>query len=180
MKGVIDPTFGIVLDAVRSFLAAKEEKRRAELVSLIEKQLGLLERIHSSIIEAMERDVPLLGRTGNAAVLVAGLIGNFYTCLETAFQKISQHFENHLEPSRWHADLLEKMTLKLEGIRIAAVSEGNFGALLELQKFRHFRRYYFEMEYDWDRLDFLLKKLETAHPLALVDQKRFAAFVRSL
>lgn len=98
------------------------DKMNAELVGLIEKQLFQLGRIHSSIADAIGRDVPLLGRTGNAAVLVAGLIDNYYTCLETAFQKISQRFENHLEPARWHADLLVKMTLKIEGVRIPAPS----------------------------------------------------------
>jgi len=152
----------------------------AELVGIIERQLTLLDRIRSSVGGAVEHDIALLGRTGNAAVLVAGLIDNYYSCLETAFQKISQHFENHLEPARWHADLLSKMTLKIDGVRIPAVSEGNYGALLELQKFRHFRRYYFELEYDWDRLDFILKKLESAHPLAVADLERFIDFLRSL
>jgi hypothetical protein len=156
------------------------DSMNAELVGLIEKQLLQLGRIHSSIAGAVEHDVPLLGRTGNAAVLVAGLIDNYYTCLETAFQKISQHFENHLEQARWHADLLSKMTLRIEGLRIPAVSEDNYGALLELQKFRHFRRYYFELEYDWDRLEFLLKKLESAHPRAVSDLERFVGFLRSL
>ncbi|MGA2545359.1 MAG: hypothetical protein ABSF43_02335 [Rectinemataceae bacterium] len=156
------------------------DHRNAELVGIIEKQLILIERIHSSLALAMEHDVPLLGRTGNAAVLVAGLIENYYTCLETAFQKISQHFENHLETAKWHSELLLKMTLKIAGARIPAVSEGNYGALLELQKFRHFRRYYFELEYDWDRLDFILRKLEAAHPIAVEDLRRFADFVKSL
>jgi len=154
--------------------------RNAELIGIIEKQLKLLDRINESIGQAIGHDVPLLGKTGNAAVLVAGLIENYYTCLETAFQKISQHFENHLEPAKWHAELLMKMTLRLEDVRIPAVSEGNYGALLELQKFRHFRRYYFEMEYDWDRLDFILKKLKSAHPLAVADLLHFVAFLKSL
>ena len=33
-----------------------------------------------------------------------------------------------------------------------------YGQLKELMRFRHFRRYYFELEYDWDKLDFLVKK----------------------
>jgi hypothetical protein len=154
--------------------------RNAELVGIIEKQLTLLGRIRASIGDAVKRDIPLLGRTGNAAVLLAGLVDNYYTCLETAFQKISQHFENHLESAKWHADLLSKMTIKIEGVRIPAVSEGNYGALLELQKFRHFRRYYFELVYDWDRLDFILLKLESAHPVVLADLGRFIDFLRSL
>jgi hypothetical protein len=72
------------------------------------------------------------------------------------------------------------MTLRIEGVRIPAVSEENYGALLELQKFRHFRRYYFELEYDWDRIDFLLKKLKDAHPVAMADLRRFQDFLRAL
>jgi hypothetical protein len=124
--------------------------------------------------------VALLGRTGNAAVMIAGLFENYYTCVETAFQKISQHFENHLEPDRWHAELLSKMTLRIDGVRIPAVSDANYPALLELQRFRHFRRYYYDLDYDWDRLDFLRKKLNAAHPAAVADLGVFLDFLRAL
>lgn len=156
------------------------DPRNAELVALIEKQIRLAQSIRSAIAQAVEHDVPLLGRTGNAAVLVAGLIENYYTCLETAWQKISQRFENHLESGRWHAELLDKMRIRIEGLRLAAVSDENYPALLELLKFRHFRRYYFEMEYDWDRIDFLLKKLDQAHDRALADLRRFVDFLKTL
>ncbi|MDA8426800.1 MAG: hypothetical protein M0Z80_11750 [Treponema sp.] len=156
------------------------DPRNAELAAVIEKQIRLAQNIRSAITQAMEHDVPLLGRTGNAAVLVAGLIENYYTCLETAWQKISQRFENHLESGRWHVELLDKMRIKIEGVRLPAVSEESYPALLELLKFRHFRRYYFELEYDWDRIDFLLKKLEQAHDLALADLRRFVDFLNKL
>jgi len=52
--------------------------------------------------------------------------------------------------------------------------------LIELLKFRHFRRYYFEVEYDWDRLDFLVRKLEHAHPMVQADMERFLKFLRAL
>ena len=155
-------------------------KEKAELISVIERQIGLAERLFAAVEKAEIRDVALLGRTGNAAVLMAGLMENWYSCLESAWQKISQTFENHLAEDHWHTDLLEKMTLSIEGLRAAAVSEENYPALLELLKFRHFRRYYYELEYDWDRLDFLLKKLRQAHPRAIADLRRFQDFLRSL
>jgi hypothetical protein len=151
-----------------------------ELIGVIKKQLVRLESLHDSITQAFDRDVAVLGRTGNAAVMIAGLFENYYTCMETAFQKISQHFENHLEPARWHANLLSEMTLRIEGIRIPAVSESNYPALLELQRFRHFKRYYFDLDYDWDRLDFIHKKVDVAHPVALADLEVFIEFLRSL
>lgn len=154
--------------------------KTTELMSVIKKQLRQAEKLFEATEGAMSRDVPQIGRSGNAAVMVAGLVENYYTCLETAFHKISQHFENHLEPSRWHADLLDKMTLHIEGIRIPAVSEEAFGPLLELQRFRHFKRYYFDLEYDWDRLDFILKKMHQAHPIVKNDLERFLGFLKEV
>jgi len=48
------------------------------------------------------------------------------------------------------------------------------------QKISHFRRYYYELEYDWDRIDYLLKKLRQAHPRAIADLGHFQDFLRSL
>ena len=152
----------------------------AELKASILKNLGTLERQVESLQAALDRDLALLGRTQNAALIVAGLLENYYTCLETAFLRISQFFENTLDPERWHTDLLEKMTLHIEGVRVPAVSQANYPHLLELLKFRHFRRYYFELEYDWDRLDFLVKKMKQAHPGVKQDLDRFLSFLDQL
>ena len=43
-----------------------------------------------------------LGRTPISALIVAGLLENYYTCLETIFLRISQSFENNLNSARWH------------------------------------------------------------------------------
>ena len=152
----------------------------AELKASILKNLGTLERQVESLQTALDRDLALLGRTQNAALIVAGLLENYYTCLETTFLRISQFFENTLDPESWHMDLLEKMTLHLEGVRLPAVSQTNYPNLLELLKFRHFRRYYFELDYDWDRLDFLVKKMKLAHPGVRQDLGRFLAFLDRL
>ena len=148
------------------------------LVSSIEKQLSFADLLYGAVDRAMGEDVPKIGKTANAAVMVAGLIENYYTCLETAYLKISQHFENHLERSHWHADLLDKMTLHIEGVRIAAVADETYSLLKELQRFRHFKRYYFDLEYDWERMDFLLGKLRKAHPLVKRDLNEFLGFLR--
>ena len=66
----------------------------AELKASIRKNLGTLERQVESLQAALDRDLALLGRTQNAALIVAGLLENYYTCLETAFLRISQFFEN--------------------------------------------------------------------------------------
>ncbi len=45
------------------------------------------------------------------------------------------------------------MILEIEGVRKAVISDETYSNLLEFLKFRHFKRYYFEFDYDWDKLE---------------------------
>ena len=151
-----------------------------ELLAQIRAHRGRLEAVYRSMESALDGEIAQLGRTPISALIVAGLLENYYTCLETIHLRISQSFENKLEAARWHDDLLQKMTLEIEGVRTAAVSDEAFPPLFELLKFRHFKRYYFELEYDWDRLDYLVTKLRQAHPLVTRDLERFVRFAAAL
>jgi len=67
----------------------------------------------------------LIGRTANTALIIAGLL------------------ENELSKDHWHADLLERMTIRIEGVRIPAVSESNQAhpvMLSDLERFLAFLR----------------------------------------
>jgi hypothetical protein len=108
------------------------------------------------------------------------VLDNSHTCLETAFLRVSRFFENSLDEKRWHTDLLDKMALRIEGIREQVVSAQAFPLLLELLRFRHFKRYYFELEYDWDKLDFLLAKYQECTGLVRGDLVRFIEFLKAL
>jgi hypothetical protein len=46
-------------------------------------------------------------------------------------------------------------------------------------RFRHFRRYYFELEYDWDKLDYLQKKFTALRGRIPAELGQFKAFLRS-
>ena len=151
-----------------------------EFSALVRAHQQRLEAVRRSIEHALGDEIVQLGKTPRSALIIAGLLENYYTCLETIFLRISQHFENRLDPARWHNDLLQKMTLEIEGVRVAAVSEAAFSPLFELLKFRHFKRYYFELEYDWDRLDYLVAKLRQAHPLVMEGLTRFARFTSAV
>ena len=103
-----------------------------ELIGLISKNIRMLDKLHASTEQVYTNDLELLGKTDRSALMVAGILENYYTCLETIFLRISQYFENNLSPDQWHRDLLEKMTIDIEGIRITAVSEKSYTRLLEL------------------------------------------------
>jgi hypothetical protein len=146
----------------------------------LHKALEVLEGIDRFYETFRSQDLPGLGRKQTSAVVVAQVLDNFYTCLETAFLRISRFFENSLHQKRWRTDLLEKMTLRIEGIRERVVSAESYRLLLELMRFRYFKRYYFELEYDWDKLDFLLAKYQDCKRLVREDLARFIEFLNAL
>ncbi len=99
------------------------------------------------------------------AVLLADILCNTYTCIETILFRISRVFENHLDPNQWHKELLRKMYIDIPNIRKAVLSKNSYQLLDELRRFRHFKRYYYDFDYDWSRLDYLRLIYEKLLPL---------------
>ena len=123
---------------------------------------------------------PAEEKTTEAAIILSEILGNYYTCLETFFLRVSQTFENHLTRESWHRELLGKMILEIPGERPALLSEPAYQATGELLRFRHFKRYYLEFDYDWDRLDLVEKKFETLRVSLKTDFDRFTEFLQQL
>lgn len=149
---------------------------RSEVLALLQelrKSLEVLRKIEE-FYESQRTDIwESPNRTQVQAIVFAEILVNYYTCVETAFFRIAQFFENNLSSERWHQDLLDRMTIELPSIRPRVLSDETQRLLRELLRFRHFKRYYFEFEYDWDRLEFLRKKFEAARPRVLEELNRF-------
>lgn len=158
----------------------KENELIAALVEEIRISRIMLGKIDSFYQEFKDNDLTLLGKKRASAIVMAEIMVDFYTCLETLFLRISQFFENILEKDKWHSDLLHKMILEIEGVRQAVISDETYSILLEFLKFRHFKRYYFEFDYDWDKLEFLEKKYRQLKPLLEEDLKNFEDFLIKL
>lgn len=98
-------------------------------------------------------------------IVIAQILENAYTAVETALLRISQGFDNSLSREKWHTDLLDKMLIEKEGVRPRVLSDESHRLLTELMRFRHFKRYYLELDYDWEKLRFLLSVLRRCLPL---------------
>ena len=123
----------------------------------LESSINVLKRI-SKFYDGHVGKTESKTRSVENAIILSDIVVNFYTCAETAFFRISQFFENTLNQKRWHRDMLKKMTLTIPGIRKRVISDDTFRDLEELLRSRHFKRYYFEFDYDWDRLELLRTK----------------------
>jgi hypothetical protein len=127
------------------------------LIGELESSLSVLKRI-SEFYDGFMQKSESAGRSVENAIVLSDVFVSYYTCLETAFLRISQFFENALDQRRWHRDVLKKMTLTIRGIRRRVISDTSYRDLQELLRFRHFKRYYFEFDYDWDRLELVRTK----------------------
>ncbi len=148
------------------------------LLGEIGKSRSVLSRIAGFYDRYLAETDNARARTTEQAIVLSEILANYYTCLETMFLRISQFFENQLEPEKWHQDLLHKMSLCIEGIREPVISDETGLLLAELLRLRHFKRYYFE--YDWDRIDFLLKKFQMLRPALQIDLDQFTEFLGRL
>ncbi len=158
----------------------KEKTQIETLIGEIDKTLAMIGKIDGFYRDFLENDLALLGRKKTSAVVIAEVLTDFYTCIETLFLRISQFFENALQKDKWHTDLLYKMTIDIRDVRKAVISDETFSILRELLKFRHFKRYYFEFDYDWDKIAFLEKKYNQVKPLIERDLDAFTAFLNKL
>ncbi len=157
----------------------KRNKAVIDLIKIIDKKRSVLQRIDNFYTDFLntqdrtQRDVP-------QAIVIADILSNYYTCVETIFFRILQFFQNTLRENKWHQDLLESMNLEIDDMREAVISDETYRNLLELLKFRYFKRYYFEFEYDWDKLEFLQKKYNKVKEILNKDLDNFTDFLRLL
>ena len=117
------------------------------LKSEINKGISVINKIFDFYNNYVINEYQPAAKRMDQAIVISDLICSYYTCVETIFLRISQFFENTLIEKKWHQDLLQKMTLRIEGIRQSVISDETYYILIELLKFRHFKFRYFKFSY---------------------------------
>ena len=69
------------------------------------------------------------------------------------------------------------MCLDIPGIRRAVLSKKSYQLLDELRRFHHFKRYYYDFDYDWSRLDDLRSVYERLLPLIKNELDNYTNFL---
>ena len=153
--------------------------RIATLAAELDAALPVLDRINGFYDGFHQQEGAARQSTENA-IIVSDVFVSFYTCLETAFLRISQYFENALDSSRWHEQLLRAMTLTIPSVRERVISDASYTALSELRRFRHFKRYYFAFDYDWERLDLVRAKYLACRTPVRAELAAYSAYLQRL
>ena len=114
-------------------------------------------------------------------IVVAYHLHNLYCAFESIFQRIAEVFGNQLPDSAgWHAALLRRMTLNIEGLRPRLLSEQAYDSLDELRRFRHLFRSAYRLHLDADRLALVYRKAQQLAQVYRSDIERFSAFLDDL
>lgn len=89
-------------------------------------------------------------------------IHNVYGVIENYCLRVAKFFENGLDGSAWHKELLHRMTLKIGTLRPALLSEDAYLLIDELRSFRHLFRNLYARPLDPDRTRLVQRKVEPA------------------
>jgi len=114
-------------------------------------------------------------------IAVAYYLHNLYSAFESIFQRIVVVFENQVsDRAAWHAELLRRMTLDIEGIRPHLVGPATFDGLDELRRFRHLFRGAYRLRLDPARLALVRSKARALESVYQADMECFLDFLDSL
>lgn len=129
-----------------------EKERIVLLKSSIEAQIAVIDKIYSKIDERKKKK-------GKWVVENIGYqLHNLYCAFEDLFKIIAREFENNIDTtSKYHYELLKRMSISIEGIRPKLLSETTFVLLDNLRAFRHFFRHAYSYELDKRKINIVLE-----------------------
>ncbi|MBS4053381.1 MAG: hypothetical protein KGZ64_01215 [Thermaerobacter sp.] len=119
------------------------------------------------------------GKRGKIAVeSLSYQLHNLYCAFEDLFKTVAVSFENNIDhKTRYHAELLKRMTYTIEGVRPALLSQDSFTLLDNLRSFRHFFRHAYSYDLDERKVRIVL---EDAVKLRTLYARDVQAFLHSL
>jgi len=104
-------------------------------------------------------------------------IHNVYGVIENYCLRVAKFFENGLEGSAWHKELLHRMTLEIGTLRPALLTEDTYLLIDELRSFRHLFRNLYARPLDPDRTRLVQAKVG---PAVKAFEEAHSAFVAKL
>lgn len=124
---------------------------KAEFVAQVKK----IDEIYGRIKERSQR-------VETDAIVLESLsyqLHNLYCAYEDLFKIVANFFENRIEERvNYHTQLLKRMSLEIEGLRPALLSEQSYFLLDELRAFRHLFRHAYLYQLDPEKVKMVLEK----------------------
>ena len=150
-------------------------KRIQTLKAQLRELISAIEEAYSALSEAEP------ATNDQSSIVVSYFLHVIYGHFENLFVGIARAFENQIEDqSQWHAELLERMTLDIEGIRPAVISKESLLYLDEMRRFRHLFRNAYLLRFDPERLALVLRDARRLQACYGDELNAFLIFLDSL
>jgi len=121
-------------------------------------------------IEPDEFDYVALGYT----------LANLYGVMEGYFLRVAKAFENRIDPSKWHRDLLDRMMIDVSGLRPAVLLPDEKTAIDELRAFRHVFRHIYQGQLDVEKLGLVDRRAPAAIAAFRNAHRRFLPVIEDM
>jgi hypothetical protein len=119
--------------------------------------------------------------TTEQAILAGYYLHNLYNAFENICLNVAKTFENQIDDrSQWHAILLKRMTLDIEGLRPKLLSAEVYQCLDELRRFRHVFRSAYTMKLDPQKTAIVITQAQRLQILYPSDFIQFKTFLDSM
>lgn len=113
-------------------------------------------------------------------IALAYTLANLYSVMENYFLRVAKAFENRLDPSRWHRDLLDRMAIEIIGIRPALLDPDERARIDELRAFRDVFRHMYQGQLDVEKLQLVDRRTPQALAAFQRAHERFLPLLDSL
>lgn len=142
----------------------------------IQSDLNTIDRIYESLgsPDLEESEVQ------DSLIVIAYHLHSLYITFENIFRNIAASFENQLDQTGWHRQLLQTMRLDLSPLRPAVIDAEAYDRLDEMLRFRHVFRTMYGLDLDALRLGVVLRKALELKPLYRSQIERFLEFLRQM
>ena len=152
----------------------------------IETLLAELDADAAGLDELVETNVRAAGRIRSGAdddldwAALGYTIHNIYNALESYFLRVSKFFENDLPAATWHRDLVDRMTLEIDGVRPRLLDRALAREIHELRAFRHVFRNIYGSRLDPERMRILQVRVPASITAFRAAHAEFTGALRDL
>ncbi|MCR4418606.1 MAG: hypothetical protein QHH27_01555 [Clostridia bacterium] len=151
-------------------------KKEAENLERLEKELerlGLFPEVRASKVGGFALS------DSAACRIVGSILHDYYVAVENIFKVVATRLDKSiLAGEQWHRELLEQMTLEVQGVRPALLSPEAAAGLDRLRAFRHVFRNVYGFNLSPEKIKELLLELPRTSALLKRDLSRFAGRIR--
>lgn len=122
----------------------------------IEREIKKLGTLEKEMAEVLSRKRLSFFETRTSG----SILHDFYSGIEKIFKKIAVRIDGDIPIGMdWHTELIERMTVDIDGVRPAVINDDLSKTLFEYLRFRHLFRNVYGFKLEWDKCKALGKRL---------------------